>query len=52
MFIRAKTIKDHDYYYLCQNVWEDGKCHQRVVRYLGRVKPSPQILAEVLKPSA
>ncbi|NOQ55589.1 MAG: hypothetical protein GQ477_02160 [Nanohaloarchaea archaeon] len=35
MFLRKKIIKGHEYWYLVENKWIDGKSRQRVVRYLG-----------------
>ncbi|MBW6462275.1 MAG: hypothetical protein K0B07_04475 [DPANN group archaeon] len=35
MFLRKKMIKGHEYWYLVENKWIDGKSKQRVVRYLG-----------------
>jgi len=52
MFIRVKVINKKNYYYLVENKWQDGTCKQKVIRYLGKTKPSAQLLQEVLKPSA
>jgi hypothetical protein len=52
MFVRTKKIKNKDYFYLVRSEWRDGKCHQKVVRYLGKTKPNPQVLADILKPDA
>lgn len=53
MFIRVKKVKGHDYYYLVENVWKDGKCHQVVRHYIGKNKPSAQLLAAAINnPSA
>lgn len=49
MFIRVKRVNGKDYYYLVENDWKGGTCKQKVVRYLGKTKPSAQILQEILK---
>ncbi len=36
MFIRAKKVKGHQYYYLVENSRNSGKHRQRIVDYLGR----------------
>ena len=35
-YVRAKQVKGHTYYYLCESVWVDGKPRQRVIAYLGK----------------
>jgi hypothetical protein len=52
MFIRIKKVKNKDYFYLVKNEWQDGTCRQKVIKYLGRERPTPQVLAEILKHSA
>jgi len=39
-FIRSKKIKNRIYYYEVQNTWDNGKVHQKVLRYIGKTKPS------------
>ena len=46
MYIRIKNIpnkygKMYPYAYLCESHWIDGKPHQRVLKYLGRVNMKP-----------
>jgi hypothetical protein len=36
MFLRKKTIKGHEYWYIVQNVWTEGKSKQHVLKYLGK----------------
>ncbi len=52
MFIRAKTIKGKNYYYLVENKREGEKVKQKVIRYLGTTKPNAGIVANVLGRSA
>jgi len=52
VFIRAKTIKNKDYYYLVENKRDGEKVKQKVVKYLGTTKPSPGIIANALGRSA
>jgi len=40
MFIRTKTVKGRDYYYLVENQRNGSKIKQTVLKYLGRSKPS------------
>ncbi len=35
MFLRKKIIKGHEYWYLVENKWVDGRSKQKVVKYLG-----------------
>ena len=34
-YIRTKKIKGRLYYYLVEGRWENGKCKQKVLKYLG-----------------
>ncbi|MBS3176571.1 hypothetical protein J4457_05015 [Candidatus Woesearchaeota archaeon] len=34
-FIRTKIIKGRKYCYLVKGSWNNGKCRQKVIRYLG-----------------
>lgn len=36
MFLRKKTIKDHEYWYLVENKWSEGRSKQKVIKYLGK----------------
>ena len=36
MFLRKKTIKGHEYWYLVENTWVNGKSRQHVLKYLGK----------------
>ena len=38
-YVRVKTIKGRPYRYLVEGVREDGRVRQRVIKYLGPVKP-------------
>jgi hypothetical protein len=40
-FVRTKKIAGHKYRYLVESEWKDGKCHQKVIKYLGRVVDKP-----------
>ena len=40
MFIRKKIIKGQTYYYLVESYREGGKVKQRVIKYLGGMKPT------------
>ena len=51
MFIRAKKHGNNEYYYLVKNEWVNGKCHQKIVKYIGKNKPSAHLIAEALAPS-
>ncbi|MBS3128070.1 hypothetical protein J4410_02905 [Candidatus Woesearchaeota archaeon] len=36
VFVRTKMIKGHRYCYLVKGIWTQGKCRQKVIRYLGK----------------
>jgi len=48
MFIRAKKFNGRTYYYLVEAYREHGKPKQRVIRYLGKDKPSPEALQRII----
>jgi hypothetical protein len=52
VFIRAKTIKGKNYYYLVENKRDGEKVKQTVIRYLGTTKPNTGIVANSLQRSA
>ncbi len=35
-FLRKKEIKGHEYWYIVENRWVDGKPRQKVLKYLGK----------------
>jgi len=47
-FIRTKKVKGHTYYYLVESYREGGKVKQRVIRYLGKNKPTPEALQRII----
>ena len=49
MFIRTKKQGNQEYYYLVESYREDGKVRQRVLKYLGKDKPSPRELNRIIK---
>jgi hypothetical protein len=49
MFIRVKKFGNREYYYLVQGVREGKRVRQKVIRYLGKEKPSPEELQQILK---
>jgi hypothetical protein len=49
MFTRVKVINGKNYYYLVESKRDGDKVSQRVVRYLGTSRPSPSIMADILK---
>ena len=51
MFVRTKKIGNHTYYYLVKTTREKGNPNpkQKVIRYLGKVKPTPAVLEQILK---
>jgi len=48
MFIRTKKRGKNIYYYLVKAYRENGKPKQKVVRYLGKVKPTPEALQNII----
>jgi hypothetical protein len=48
-FVRAKKFNGRIYYYLVENHWDHGKVRQKVLRYLGKTKPSPQALQQIMR---
>lgn len=48
MFIRTKKRGKHVYYYLVKAYRENGKPKQKVVRYLGKDKPTPEALQSTI----
>jgi hypothetical protein len=36
VFLRSNFVKGHEYLYLVENRWENGRTRQRVVYYFGR----------------
>lgn len=49
MFIRVKKFDKREYYYLVEGYREGGKVKQRVIKYLGKEKPTPGELEEIIK---
>lgn len=50
MFVRVKYIGKNKipYYYLVESCKVDGKIRQRHIKYLGKIKPSPEELAKII----
>ena len=40
MYIRRKIIRGKEYWYLCKSVREGSKVRQKVIKYLGTMKPT------------
>ena len=49
MFVRTKKQGNQVYHYLVESYREDGKVKQRVLRYLGKVAPSPGEQRQIIK---
>ena len=47
MYVRAKKTNGRTYYYLVEGRREGGKVRQKVVKYLGTEKPSPEELERI-----
>jgi len=47
-YIRKKKFGGREYWYLCKSVREGSKVRQKVIKYLGTKKPSPEEL-EIIK---
>ena len=47
-FVRTKKIYGQTYYYLVQNVREGSKVRQKVLKYLGKDKPSSEELERII----
>ena len=48
MFIRAKKQGNQTYYYLVKNKREGKRVIQKVIKYLGKEKPSPEALQRII----
>jgi hypothetical protein len=48
MFIRAKKQGNQTYYYLVENKREGKRVIQKVIKYLGKEKPSPEALQRII----
>jgi hypothetical protein len=48
MFVRTKKIGNKEYYYLVESYREGKQVKQRVLRYLGKDKPSPEALRRII----
>lgn len=48
MFVRSKKQGSREYYYLVENHREGKKVRQKVIRYLGKSKPSPEALQRII----
>ena len=49
MFVRKKIIYGKTYYYLVENYREGNKVKQRVLKYIGDRKPTPDELEKMIK---
>lgn len=45
MFLRAKQVKGHCYYYICKTSRENGKVTQKVQNYLGNYVTAKRTLS-------
>jgi hypothetical protein len=48
MFVRAKRQGNQVYYYLVESKRIEGKPRLKVIKYLGKQKPSPEELERVM----
>lgn len=48
-FVRAKKFNGRTYFYLVKNYREGKKVRQKVLRYLGTERPSPEALKRILE---
>ncbi len=48
MFVREKRQGKQVYYYLIKSYREGGKVKKKVVKYLGKEKPSPEELEWII----
>jgi hypothetical protein len=46
-FVRKKTIKGRNYYYLVKSVREGSKVRQKVIKYLGSRKPRKEVWGKI-----
>jgi len=49
MFVRKKTVSGGTYYYLVKSERVGGRPRQKVVKYLGAIRPTKQDLEEIVK---
>ena len=49
MFVRAKKQGKYTYYWLAENRKVGGKVRQKVIKYLGKNKPTPEQLEEIIR---
>ena len=49
MFVRNKRVKNGIYYYLVKAYRKDGRPKQRVVKYLGKLKPSQSEIDKLIE---
>lgn len=42
-FERIKTVRGKKYKYLVENVWENGKTKQKIIKYFGRADKQPEL---------
>ena len=49
MFVRKKKFGNRTYYYLVESFREGKKVKQRVMKYLGKEKPSKKEIEKIVK---
>ena len=49
VYIREKKQGKYSYYWLVESYREGSKVRQSVIKYLGKVKPSPEELEEIIR---
>ena len=47
-YIRNKKRGEKNYYYLVESYREEGKVHQRLLRYIGKNEPSPLEIESII----
>ena len=47
MFVRTKSVRDRNYYYLVESVRIGGTPRQKVIAYLGPKKPTKKELERI-----
>lgn len=48
MFVRVKKRGNLTYYYLVESVRDGDKVRQKVLCYLGKTKPAPEALQDIM----
>lgn len=48
MFVRVKTIKGRNYFYLVKSERKNGQVRQKVVKYIGSQRPDERRLKKII----